>query len=77
VVSGGESHAATLGKTTFSSMVNFSAQRERAATMMGRGKDRHVWQWVIVSGRRLHDGGRINYRAYFDFFNGCAKPGEW
>jgi glycosidase len=69
-----KSHAASLGKNDFFIFGEFYCSRERAATMVGRGKSPNMYGngFAFIDGDYTMDGG-INYRAYFDFFQPAVK----
>lgn len=69
-----KAHAATLGKSDFFIFGEFYCARERAATMVGRGKSPNQWGngAAFIDGDYTMAGG-INYRAYFDFFQPAVK----
>jgi alpha-1,3-glucan synthase len=66
--------AAALGKNDFFIFGEFYCSRERAATMVGRGKDPSMWgnSSAFLDGDFTMNGG-INYRAYFDFFQSAVQ----
>ena len=69
-----KAHAASLGKSDFFIFGEFYCSRERAATMVGRGKSPNQYgnPSAFIDGDFTMDGG-INYRAYFDFFQSAIK----
>lgn len=69
-----KAHAATLGKSDFFIFGEFYCARERAATMVGRGKSPNQWgnPYAFIDSDYTMAGG-INYRAYFDFFQTAVK----
>lgn len=69
-----KAHAASLGKNDFFIFGEFYCSRERAATMVGRGKDPSMYGngTAFLDSDYTMDGG-INYRAYFDFFQSAVK----
>jgi len=69
-----KAHAASLGKSDFFIFGEFYCSRERAATMVGRGKSPNQYgdPYAFIDGDYTMDGG-INYRAYFDFFQTAVK----
>ncbi|MCU0770666.1 MAG: alpha-amylase family glycosyl hydrolase [Verrucomicrobia bacterium] len=69
-----KAHAASLGKNDFFIYGEFYCSRERAATMVGRGKSPNMYgqPFSFIDGDYTMDGG-INYRAYFDFFQAAVK----
>ena len=69
-----KAHAASLGKNDFFIFGEFYCSRERAATMVGRGKspDQYGKPYAFIDSNFTMAGG-INYRAYFDFFQSAVK----
>src|ERR1039457_6163284 len=69
-----KAHAASLGKNDFFIFGEFYCSRERAATMVGRGKSPNQYgnPTAFIDGDFTMAGG-INYRAYFDFFQSAIK----
>jgi glycosidase len=69
-----KAQAAALGKSDFFIFGEFYCARERAATMVGRGKSPNQYgnPSAFIDGDFTMDGG-INYRAYFDFFQSAIK----
>ncbi len=69
-----KAHAASLGKNDFFIYGEFYCSRERAATMVGRGKDPTMYgnSSAFLDGDFTMNGG-INYRAYFDFFQSAVQ----
>jgi len=69
-----KAHAATLGKNDFFIFGEFYCSRERAATMVGRGKSPNQYgdPYAFIDADYTMAGG-INYRAYFDFFQSAVK----
>ncbi len=69
-----KAHAASLGKSDFFIFGEFYCSRERAATMVGRGKTPNDYgqPYQFIDSDYTMDGG-INYRAYFDFFQSAVK----
>jgi glycosidase len=69
-----KAHAAALGKSDFFIFGEFYCARERAATMVGRGKSPNQYgnPSAFIDGDFTMAGG-INYRAYFDFFQSAIK----
>ena len=67
-------YAATLGKSNFFVFGEFFCNRERAATMVGRGKDPSQWgnPYAFLDSNYAMDAG-LNYRMYFDFFQPAVK----
>jgi len=69
-----KAHAASLGKNDFFIFGEFYCSRERAATMVGRGKSPNQYgdPYAFSDGDYTMAGG-INYRAYFDFCQSAVK----
>lgn len=69
-----KAHAARLGKTNFLIFGEHYCSRQRAATMIGRGKTPPMFGEFggTIDQRVAMDSG-INYRMYFDFFMPTLK----
>jgi len=69
-----KAYAATLGKDDFFIFGEFYCSRERAVTMVGRGRTPAQYgdPYSFINSTYTMDGG-INYRIYFDFFQPAVK----
>ena len=69
-----KAYAATLGKSDFFIFGEFYCSRERAVTMVGRGRTPAQYgnPYGFINNTYTMDGG-INYRIYFDFFQPAIK----
>jgi glycosidase len=69
-----KAHAASLGKNDFFIYGEYYCSRERAATMVGRGRSPNQYgqPFSFQDTAYAMDGG-INYRIYFDFFQPAIK----
>ncbi|HEY8239980.1 MAG TPA: alpha-amylase family glycosyl hydrolase [Kiritimatiellia bacterium] len=63
----------SLSKSNFFIFGEFFCGRERAATMVGRGKDPSQYGTGNFLDSNYTMGGGINYRMYFDFFQPAVK----
>jgi len=69
-----KNHARSLGKDNFFIFGEFYCGRERAATMVGRGRRPDQWgqPFSFIDDRYSMDAG-INYRFYYDFVASAIK----
>jgi len=67
-------HAKSLGKNNFFIFGEYYCSRERAATMVGRGRRPDQWgqPYSFIDDRYAMDAG-INYRFYYDFVASAIK----
>ncbi len=69
-----KAHAKWLGKDNFFIFGEYYCGRERAATMVGRGKRPDQWgnPYAFIDDKYAMDAG-INYRFYYDFVASAVK----